>query len=379
MYKFVLISVLLLFVACATPGYRPPAIDQTDVWTEYWNQNVTRMAEFRKEVRVTKDRLARVADLSWPLRLVAGRSCDYSQASVEFGFYHVSSRAWVGYEPYKQKVLNEEYGTARQLSGLLVWHVIKDSPAQRADIQIGDRITAINGREIKDSKDFDRIIKNGLLYISHGYGSIAAKRNPPDVKLTVVRGDDTLVLLVHPIRMAKYRTILIEDDRPHAFANGDASYVTTGMLDFVKNDAELQFIIAHELVHNVEKHLESKEANSVVGTIAGAVLDALIWKTTGRVRGGNENAQTGAEIGMYAYSKAFESEADYIAMYILARSGIPTDTIADFWRRLSDEAGDSGLYSITHPSYPERFVQVIATNKEIQEKRQKRVALYPNR
>lgn len=377
MYRFTSIFVLMLLIACATPGYRPPTIDQSDVWAEYWNQNAVRMEEFRKEVRVTKDQLARVADLSWPLRLIAARSCDYTQASVEFGFYHVSSRAWVGYEPYKQKVLNEEYDTLHQLPGLFVWHVIKGSPAKRAGIQVGDRITAINGRSFKDSEGFEKIIKNGLLYIWHGsYQSLAAKRHPPKVELTIKRGNDTLVLPINPTRTAKYRTLLIEDDRPHAFANGEASYITTGMLDFVKNDAELQFIIAHELVHNVEKHLESKKNNVFIGTLAGAVLDALVRKTT-KTRSRFENV--GAEVGYYAHSKDFEREADYIAMYILARAGIPTNNVADFWRRLSDESGDSGLYSITHPSYPERFVQVIATNKEIQEKRQKRVALYPNR
>lgn len=377
MYRLTSLLVLLLLIACASPGYRPPSIDQSDVWNEYWRQNADRMEEFREDVRIIKDQLARVADLSWPLRLVAARYCDHTQASVEFGFYHASSRAWVDYEPYKQKVLNEEYGTTHQLPGLFVWHVIKDSPAQRAGIQVGDRIVAINGKSFKDTKGFERIIKNGLLYIWHGsYQSLSAKRHPPEVKLTIKRGNDTLVLTTHPKRMAKYRVILIGNEKPHAFTDGEAIYVTTGMLNFVKTDEELQFVIAHELVHDVEQHLESNKTNAILGTIAGAVLDALIYKKMGS-RSRFENV--GTEVGYYAYSKDFEREADYIAMYILAIAGIPTDNIADFWRRLSDEAGDSGLYSLTHPSYPERFVQVIATNKEIQEKRQRKVALYPSR
>ena len=380
---YVRVFLVLVMFGCSSTSYKIPSVNQKDVWKEYINQNAKRMEEFRKTVRIYKDRVRKISDVSWPILAASERFCDSDQADANFGFVFVSEKSWTKYEPYEQMILNEEFGTGKKLEGMVVTYVIDGSPAQKAGIQIGDRIIALNGKRIKNGKDFKRIAENGLLYISHGGGAYLlnkitprVKDNPPTVKLKIERGNDVLVLSIRPRRMAKYHPIIVSSKKPNAFANGRDIFVTTGMMDFVKNDEELQFIIAHEVAHNIERHIDKQKSNSLVGSLAGYALDVLAYNMT---RTNPNLSSAGNTIGHYIYRKDFELEADYLSMYILAIAKIPTDNISNFWRRLSDVSGTTGIYSITHPSNPERFVRSIATNKEIKEKQAVGLPLKPNK
>ena len=83
--------------------------------------------------------------------------------------------------------------------------------------------------------------------------------------------------------------------------------------------------------------------------------------------------------GVYMYSKDFERESDYLAMYMLVNAGISTSKVADIWRRMSEKDGDSAIYSLTHPSYSERYLSLLSVDREIQEKRRAGLPLRPNK
>jgi len=48
---------------------------------------------------------------------------------------------------------------------------------------------------------------------------------------------------------------LIGDSGAYAFANGRGAYIEAGLLELLRNDDELAFIIAHEISHIVLKHV----------------------------------------------------------------------------------------------------------------------------
>ncbi|MGH8120151.1 MAG: M48 family metalloprotease, partial [Gammaproteobacteria bacterium] len=81
-----------------------------------------------------------------------------------------------------------------------------------------------------------------------------------------------------------------------------------------------------------------------------------------------------------AYSQEFEAEADYVALYIMARAGIPLENSADFWRRIStnDPEAITKYFLATHPSTPERFVAMEDTINEINLKITGNTELMPN-
>ncbi len=80
-----------------------------------------------------------------------------------------------------------------------------------------------------------------------------------------------------------YTLEVLQDGEVNAFAHlGGYVYVTTGLLDFVVTDSELQFILAHEIAHVDLKHCVSQltfaaRASQVAGD-TGATLVSLAYR-----------------------------------------------------------------------------------------------------
>ena len=221
-----------------------------------------------------------------------------------------------------------------------------------------------------------------MLYISHGSTGILKdrmallKEKIPPVNLAIERGDDIFEVIVKPQRISKYHPIIRRSGEVNAYADGQDVFVTIGMLDFVKSDEELQFIIAHEIAHNIERHIEKTKTNTFAGSILGTVVDELVYNKTGYHTGAGFS-QAGANIGHYIYKKDFEREADYLSMYILANAQVSIEGLSDFWRRCSEKMG-TAIYSKTHPSNSERYVRIVAIDKEIKQKIEAGVKIMPN-
>jgi predicted Zn-dependent protease len=98
--------------------------------------------------------------------------------------------------------------------------------------------------------------------------------------------------------------------------------------------------------------------NSILGTIADLAIAITL--------GVNTQGLMGALAGR-AFSKEFETEADYVGLYLVARAGKDYRQAAPFWRRMAAEHPDSiqDSFLATHPSAPERFISLEHTAKEI--------------
>ena len=180
-------------------------------------------------------------------------------------------------------------------------------------------------------------------------------------------------LVVEPETTCPYRALVIGGG-VNAFADGTNVYVTSGMMDFVERDAELQFVRAHELAHNGAGHVDARHANTLMGAIIGATTDVALG-----LPGTMTNIE--AEAGQRAYSQDFEREADYLAAYFLARDGADLSGLEGFWRRMGEGTGYQSLQPSeqgSHPSYPERAVRLRAALLEVQGKMQRGEPLIPN-
>lgn len=161
----------------------------------------------------------------------------------------------------------------------------------------------------------------------------------------------------------------------NAYADGSKIVVNTGMMHFAESDNELAFVLAHELAHNILRHPQSTTTNAVTGSVVGTIVDAIAG-SQGFNTGGTFG-KLGGQVAVMRYSQAFESEADYVGLYIMARAGLPYEDAANFWRRMS--ARDSkGIYTnSTHPSNPQRYVAMQQTVREIEAKKSRGQPLLP--
>jgi predicted Zn-dependent protease len=95
------------------------------------------------------------------------------------------------------------------------------------------------------------------------------------------------------------------------------------------------------------------------------------------VNTGGEFTNDFAAAASQVFSQEFESEADYVGMYLLARSHRPYATAADFWRRMAQESPGSIKFASSHPTTAERYLRLDRTATEIQAKESNGDTLLP--
>ena len=351
---------LLGGAGCAAPKSRPPGADAAALARE-------RLIQQELALTVARRRAARLADLSWPLRRDGAALCG-DEVAAAFGF---AFEALDQYDRDDRAAASRALDLARTPT---VTVVARGGPADRAGIRPGDVLTHVGRFRLPEGQ-------RGVELGRRRLGEFAPGRGPfPAVPVRLEREGEPFIQELLPELLCDYPVVLREDDAINAFADGNVAYITTGMMRFTETDEELQAVIAHELAHNIEKHIGARKKNAALGGLLGLAADVLIARTTGVNSGGTLTA-AGLMAGGRAYSQDFEREADYVAMYLMARAGLNTEDVAMFWRRMAAEHPGSiqNDHRSTHPSSPERFVRLEAAHAEIAAKRAAGQELVPNR
>jgi predicted Zn-dependent protease len=174
-----------------------------------------------------------------------------------------------------------------------------------------------------------------------------------------------------------YKVVLDSKERGlNAHADGKNVVIYPAMVDFARNENHLAFVIAHEFAHNLLGHVQATQQNVLIGALIGTVADvgaAAAGANTGGVFG-----KLGQQQGMLRYSQAFEHEADYVGLYILARAGYRIEEAPDFWRIMSQAEPDAVYISTSHPNNPARTLAMSKAVAEIRAKQRAGQPLIPN-
>ncbi|MGI6075324.1 MAG: M48 family metalloprotease [Pyramidobacter sp.] len=119
-------------------------------------------------------------------------------------------------------------------------------------------------------------------------------------------------------RPLPYQVHIVREKSPNAFCiPGGYVYVTTGLLDFVRSDAELAFVMAHELSHASGKHgIIQMERNQKLSLAALAVAIASRGAGAAMVL-----SNAAAMAISNAYSRDLEQEADLGAVDVAEKAG----------------------------------------------------------
>lgn len=135
----------------------------------------------------------------------------------------------------------------QEVAGLpvTVTAVVAGSPAEKAGLAIGDRLLAVNQRELTGSDSNEHALET-LKAAMHGDPVIlrvAGRDRVHDLHFTAESGC--------PVRIA-----LIADDTINAWADGTGILITTGLLARCKSDDDLALVLGHEMAHNLLRHGE---------------------------------------------------------------------------------------------------------------------------
>jgi len=156
------------------------------------------------------------------------------------------------------------------------------------------------------------------------------------------------------------------DRRPNAFAlPGGIVYVTESMLDFVRSDAELAGVLAHELVHTDRKHGMIQSArNSRLSLLSLLVAVASRGEVAAMVLA---NLVQVAIMGNY--SQDLEEEADRQGLDLLRKGEYDPAAMVTLLERLEEERLkhpylDPGVYQ-DHPDTMDRVNYIIETMRDL--------------
>lgn len=155
--------------------------------------------------------------------------------------------------------------------------------------------------------------------------------------------------------------------------------VTAALLDEMRSDDEIAFVLAHEAAHHVAGHLARQQQSAALGALVfGSVLSATGASTGDPVRDEammQQVMEVGALVGGRAYSQSYEFEADRLGAFIAARAGYDPERGAGIFGRPALASGGGPAVLVTHPASAERLARVAEASAEI--RRQQAAGMVP--
>ncbi|SFD04561.1 Peptidase family M48 [Chitinophaga sp. CF118] len=159
----------------------------------------------------------------------------------------------------------------------------------------------------------------------------------------------------------KWEFNLVDNKEVNAWCMpGGKVVVYTGLLPVTQNETALSCVMGHEIAHAIARHGNERMSQQVVAQgiqVAGSV--AL-----------NRNPQAqniflqsfgvGGNLGMLAYSRKNELEADHLGVIFMAMAGYNPQEAIPFWQRMANASGGSKPPELvsTHPSDERRIAQL---------------------
>lgn len=236
------------------------------------------------------------------------------------------------------------------VDGVAVVTVVKDSPAERAGLQVGDVIVRIDDRKISDLSSFQYATSSTRLKDQASLG-IAVNR----------RGQDMVFTCEPEIVWRKIVFDMIDQQEVNAGAGSDIIMATYGLMKFAESDDEIAVILGHELAHITKGHItKSMGVEMLVGIAAigiGIISDQLAPGS------GTDVIRAASGVGQVfgrSYSRDLEREADYFGLKYTKLAGYDYETASGVWERFAVEIPQSMVKNFlsTHPTSPERMVRI---------------------
>ncbi len=145
----------------------------------------------------------------------------------------------------------------------------------------------------------------------------------------------------------------VEDPTVNAWCMpGGKVVVYTGILPVTQNETALAVVMGHEIAHAIARHGNERMSQGLALQFGGAALEVA----AGQNPSATENLLlqsfgVGSQLGMLAYSRKHESEADKMGLVFMAMAGYDPREAPKFWERMSAGGGQAPPEILsTHPS-----------------------------
>ncbi len=157
-----------------------------------------------------------------------------------------------------------------------------------------------------------------------------------------------------------WRFGVLEAPQVNAFAvPGGTIFITRGLLEKMRSEAELGGVLAHEIVHVVKKHHLKAIQKGAMAQLSADAAGAALSNVNSEAR--SKLVSFGTEIYSRGLDKSDELEADRLGVVIAARAGYDAYGLPSVLQTLQAmNASDSALALMfkTHPTPAERLAML---------------------
>jgi hypothetical protein len=259
------------------------------------------------------------------------------------------ARSILGFTAKNKYSYPEDYISAAQASLLLgdqlqVMDVFPGSGASEAGLRHGDLLVAV---EIEP-------MPQGMRAEQDAAALIGSEMQGRSVLQITVQRDEELHIVDIPATPACAMPIdLGNSDAVASYGDGQRVMVTHGMLDLLRSDDELAYVLAREIARNV---LDTGDHHEI-----SALIERL------RTIGDPEDIDSAPVAGAGAQSVDAGIGVDELALYMLARSGYALEGYLPFWDRLAalEEKEAAAIRRAALPAYGQHVAALARTIQEI--------------
>lgn len=141
---------------------------------------------------------------------------------------------------------------------------------------------------------------------------------------------------------------------------GGKVVVYTGILPLTKDDAGLAVVMGHEIAHAIAEHGNERMSQELAIQAAGIGLEVYMQQKPQQTRDIFMSAfGVGSQLGILAYSRQHELEADKLGLIFMAMAGYDPERALSFWKEMA-AAGTSNVpeFLSTHPSDEHRIAEI---------------------
>ncbi|HYC42429.1 MAG TPA: M48 family metallopeptidase [Noviherbaspirillum sp.] len=353
--RLLLLPAALLMAACATPPSPPadgvPAPEPARPVATPSQPAPTVSAEQQalQAMVAMQDRLYRVAA---PLLVNNTDLCKKN------------ARNLLGFTAKNRYSYSNEFANAAQRSlglddRLQVMGVLAGGGAARAGVRRGDVLLAVDDKNLPKGETAERDAASILAPMMSGRSSIA---------LTVLRDGSRMAVNVPLTYACAFGIELGNTENVLAYSDGHRVLITRGMLNAVRSDDELAFVLAKEMAHNALSHSTRQRTSATIG----GVIDNLT-----RIR--PDMSTMSGMAGLRPMPQDLDAMADKLSLYMLARAGYDIDQAVPFWQRMASQYPATMLNSYTalHPSTNYRVAAMEKAIKDIRTKQARKRPLMP--
>lgn len=155
---------------------------------------------------------------------------------------------------------------------------------------------------------------------------------------------------------------LIKDDAVNAWCmpGGKVAFYT-GIMPICKDEVGVAVVMGHEIAHAIANHGRERISQQYAAQFG---LTAVSVALTGGNAGPSipsemimQGAGAATSLGILAFSRKHESEADKLGLYFMAMAGYNPQEAPKFWERMSANSGGEAPpeFMSTHPSHETRI------------------------